>query len=154
VYGVEKWIRQGLPLQLSEEALAKHRRKRSALEIALECENRALALLLLCNGYDPNLESDSPLNIGLVHHAGRGNARGVQLCLWAWADPHAEAPSLRYSGMVDEDDSENEDDRFIGWSAVYEACLHGHVDILKRLGPDPARDDFDDLYGAAEIGGW
>ena len=66
VYGVERWIREGRPLQLSAEALAKLRRKRTALQIAFEKENRALALLLLCNGYDPNLEADSPLNIALV----------------------------------------------------------------------------------------
>lgn len=238
VYGVETWIKEGRPLQLSKEASAKLGRKRSALQIALESENLALVFLLLCNGYDPNLEADSPLNIALqcrrwdlldlllewgadphrvcldnlfdtyqsdlferfrelgvdltadhdlasalayhksnkplfgfakryrdqdpkyqtelnialVHHTGRGNAKGVQLCLWAGADPHADAPSLRYSGIVDEDDSENDEDRFIGWSAIYEACSHGHFDILKRLGPDPERDDFDDLYGATDSG--
>ena len=172
-------------MQLSADASAKLRRKRSALQIALECENRALAFLLLCNGFDPNLETDSPLNIALhcrrwdlldlllewgadphrvslddlfdtyqsnlferfrelgvdltadhdlasalayhtsnkplfgfakryrdtneryqtelnialVHHVGRGSAKGVQLCLWAGADPHVEAPSLGYCGM-------------------------------------------------------
>ena len=37
------------------------------------------------------------------------------------------------------------DDPFIGWSAVEDAAPEGHLRILKRLGPDPARDDFDNL---------
>ena len=97
---------------------------------------------------DPTYQTE--LNIALVHHTGRGNAKGVQLCLWAGADPHSDAPSLRYAGTHEEDDSEDDEDKFIGWSAVYEACSHGHVDLLKRLGPDPALDDFDDLYGATD----
>src|SRR5262249_19841760 len=43
------------------------------------------------------------LNIALVHHASDGNEKGVQLCLWAGADPHAPAPSLRYPDGADED---------------------------------------------------
>ncbi len=145
------------------------------LRSPLNRETKPLALLLLCNGYDPNLEPSSPLdlalrarrwdlldlllewgadphracltdlfdtycsepferfftlgvdltanhelasalayhpgnkplfgfakrhreedakfqkelNIALVHHASEGNEKGVQLCLWAGADPHA-----------------------------------------------------------------
>jgi hypothetical protein len=38
----------------------KGRRLTSALEIALEAGEQALVLLLVCNGYDPNLEQASP----------------------------------------------------------------------------------------------
>jgi hypothetical protein len=48
-------------------------------------------------------------------------------------------PWLEYLHLADEDDDE-------GTSAVEQACSYGHVEILKRLGPDPARDDFDKLY--------
>jgi hypothetical protein len=49
-------------------------------------------------------------------------------------------------GIDHDPGSEDEGDRFIGWSAVEEAARVGHLNILKRLGPDPARDDFDELY--------
>ena len=45
------------------------------------------------------------LDIALVHHAGKGNEKGVQLCLWAGANPHAPSPSLEYP--EDEDDPGN-----------------------------------------------
>jgi hypothetical protein len=207
------------------------------LEIALEARNHALVLLLLCNGYDPNIEPGCPLdlalrarrwdlldmllewgadvqqvslsdlfdtynselwarfrslgvdltaghelaealayhtsnkplfgfakrhreddpaiqkelNMALVYHAEEGNEKGVQLCLWAGADPHAPVPSLRYPTDVDEDDDEcDEADRFVGSTAIDQACSHGELQILERLGPDPARDDFDKLFRRAD----
>ena len=239
LYDVEEWIRAGRPLQVVRDATVKGRRLASALEIALEARHHALALLLLCNGYDPNLEPSSPLdlalrarrwdlldlllewgadphrvcltdlfdtyrselferffalgveltashqlaaalayhsgnkplfgfakrhreqdakfqkelNIALVHHADEGNEKGVQLCLWAGADPHAPAPSLRFPDDSDEDDGEiDPKDRFMGFTAIEQACRRGHTRILERLQPDPSRDDFDDLYGAASNG--
>ena len=236
LYDVEEWVRAGQPLQANDGFTVKGRRVSSALEIALDAGNYALALLLLCNGYDPNLERHSPLdlalrtrrwdlfdlllewgadpqrvyltdlfdtyrteafnrffalgvdltrdhylaqaladhpgnkplfgfakrhreqdakfqkelNIALVHHASDGNEKGVQLCLWAGADPHAPAPSLRYPDGADEDQSDvDPKDRFFGWTAIEEACRAGHTRILERLRPDPARDDFDKLYRAA-----
>ena len=92
------------------------------------------------------------LNTALAYHAGEGNEKGVQLCLWAGADPHAPARSLRFGRGYEEDDDEAEGGGFIGFSAVHEACWHGDVRILDRLGPDPARDDYDELYRAARNG--
>jgi hypothetical protein len=90
------------------------------------------------------------LDIALAHHAGEGNEKGVQLCLWAGANSHAPVPSLRYtSSSSDDQDDDAGDDEFLGFSAVYEACQRGHVEIFKRLGPDPAKDDFEDLWRAA-----
>lgn len=237
LYDVERWIQQDRPLQLTKEAAANLRgRYKSALRIGLEQGNQALILLLLCNGYDPNGEAESPLslalrsrrfdlvdlllewgadphqvdpddlfgtyrsdlfecfhelgvdltadhavayalayhtsnkplfgfarrhrredprfqmelNIALAHHAGNGNKKGVSLCLWAGADPHVPVPSLRYGGSwVDEDDETDEADRFVGFSAINEACRSGNVEILERLAPDPSLDDFEDLYQAA-----
>jgi hypothetical protein len=42
---------------------------------------------------DPRMQKE--LNIALVHHAREGNAKGLQLCLWAGADAHAPALDLR-----------------------------------------------------------
>ena len=236
LYDVENWVRSGRPLQTAPGTpVVPRKRATSALEIALAAGNSALALLLLCNGYDPNREPHSPLdlalrarrfdlvdlllawgadpqgadlddlfntyrldlferfqalgvsltaghalasalayhtsnrplfgfakryresdpkiqtelNIALAHHVGEGNEKGVQLSVWAGADPHAPAPSLRFPTVSEADASADDGDRFFGFSAVYEACLCGRAAILKRLGPDPARDDFEELYRAA-----
>jgi hypothetical protein len=96
--------------------------------------------------HDPRIQTE--LNIALGHHACEGNEKGVLLCLWAGADPHAAAPSLRYPFDIEEetDDGEPDEDRFLGFSAVHEACSGGHAGILERLGPDPQHDDFEELY--------
>lgn len=82
LYEVERWIRAGKPLQAAADAPRVQRRgPATALEIALEDGNHALTLLLLCNGYDPNLERHSHLGRVLrsrrwelsgppYHHAG------------------------------------------------------------------------------------
>jgi hypothetical protein len=235
LYDVEHWIWAGRPLQVREGAVVGKRRVSSALEIALDARNQALALLLLCNGYDPNLERDSPLdltlrarrwdlldlllewgadpkrvslsdlfdtynselmerflnlgidlnaghemaatlayhtsnkplfgfakrhrthdskvqtelNIALLHHVSEGNEKGIQLCLWAGADPHAPARSLRFPDSTYDEGDEDESDRFLGFTAIEEACRGGDAGILERLGPDPSRDNFDELYREA-----
>ncbi len=95
---------------------------------------------------DPSIQRE--LNTALRHHAGEGNEKGVMLCLWAGADPHAFAPSLRYDIRPIGDDDEEEDDSS-GVSAVWQACCSGQHEILRRLEPDPELDDFDSLYYAA-----
>jgi ankyrin repeat protein len=238
LYDVERWVRSGAPLQLATGVAVRGRARGSPLAIALEAGNQALILLLLANGYDPNLGEPSPLdralrdrrmdlvdlllkwgadprrvdpdevfdtydtqlferfralgvdfaedhalayalgyhtsnkplfgyarrhrhedpriqqelNIALVTHASKGNEKGVALCLWAGADPHAPAPSLSFigHGWYDEESEEGEEDSgFRGFTAIYEACLLGHANTLRMLGPDPALDDFQDLYLAA-----
>jgi hypothetical protein len=64
IYDVERWIAAGNPLQIAA-ALERKGQTTSALEIALEARNHALVLLLLCNGYDPNLERKGPLDLAL-----------------------------------------------------------------------------------------
>jgi hypothetical protein len=73
------------------------------------------------------------------------------LSLWAGADPHAPAMSLRYANLTD--DGEGDDgDRFLSFTAIHEACSNGDAQILERLGPDPSRDDFDELFAVARTG--
>ncbi len=88
----------------------------------------------------PGIQAE--LNSALAYHVGEGNEKGLQLCLWAGADPHAPARSLRW-GSADEDDD------FLGFSAVREACSRGNAQTLVRLKPDPDVDEFEDLYLAA-----
>ncbi|MGE0641782.1 MAG: hypothetical protein AB7G12_07350 [Thermoanaerobaculia bacterium] len=84
------------------------------------------------------------LDIALAHHAGEGHEKGVMLCLWAGANPHSQVPWLRYLGFG-EVDPEDEDRH----SAVEAACSGGHAPILEKLGPNPAVDDFEELYCSA-----
>ncbi|MBI4390572.1 MAG: hypothetical protein HY575_01700, partial [candidate division NC10 bacterium] len=65
LYDVEGWINAGRPLQLRIEARPRGRRISTALEIALETGQHALALLLLCNGYRLGLEARSPFDVAL-----------------------------------------------------------------------------------------
>ncbi len=82
------------------------------------------------------------VDIALGAHVREGNKRGIiSLCLWAGADPHASVPDL---GRMYRDD-----DRSMGWSAIELAVHEGDLEMLKKLRPDPARDDFDDLYRPA-----
>jgi hypothetical protein len=239
LYEIEAWIKDGRPLQLSRDAAARSRRSASALALALVGGSHSLALLLLANGYDPNLERGSPLDIALgkrrwdlvdllldwgadphgidpevlfetyqstlferlwdfgvdftsgyavaeflaehpgakpllgfarrhrgdpriqreldvalTYHAGRGNEKGVQLCMWAGGNPHTPACNLRYPrpcahtavNPAGEDGEEEEDEYSPEWSAIEEACRAGHVALLRRLKPNPQVDDFDELY--------
>jgi hypothetical protein len=90
-------------------------------------------------------KSQHELNIALRYHVRAGNERGINLCLWAGADAHAPAPNPEL-GLSEDADAEDGEERFIGWSAFEGAASEGHLAILKRLGPDPARDDFGNLY--------
>ena len=86
---------------------------------------------------DSKIQAD--LDIALAYHAWEGNEKGVLLCLWAGANPHAAVPDLRW-GLGDHED---EADRY---SAVDAACSRGDVAILIRLKPDPSLDDYEELY--------
>src|SRR5947208_9019929 len=84
LYDVERWIRDGHPLQIAQGTPVKRARATSALEIALGAGNHALVLLLLANGYDPNQESRSPLDLAL-----RARRLDFVTLLLEWgADPH------------------------------------------------------------------
>ncbi|MGD9851071.1 MAG: hypothetical protein AB7T38_07380 [Nitrospirales bacterium] len=99
-----------------------------------------------------NLKIQQELNIALGFHVRAGNERGVNLCLWAGAAPHEPAPNLEFGSYEEEPDTEPEEECLIGRSATAEAANAGHLNILKRLGPHPARDDFDELYRSAKNG--
>ena len=91
------------------------------------------------------------LNIALAQHVEEENLKGVHLCLWAGADPHAPAPDLRTTHYLDEaeDEEADEDDRFIGWSAIERAVILGRREVLPVFKLDPTRDDIDRLYQSA-----
>jgi hypothetical protein len=84
LHDVERWIEAGGPLQLARAAPQPRRRTASALEIALERQDQALLLLLLCNSYDLQSEPGSPLDDAL--RARRWDL--LELLLEWGADPH------------------------------------------------------------------
>ena len=66
--------------------------------------------------HDPKIQME--LNIALAHHASEENEKGVMLCLWAGADPHAPVHSLRFPGFTDDDDAEGDGgERFLGFTS-------------------------------------
>lgn len=91
------------------------------------------------------------LDIALGYHVREGNEKGVNLCLWAGADAHAPTPDPD-SDLSQNADTEEGEELFTGWSAIERAASEGHLTILKRLGPDPTRDNFDNLYRYAKNG--
>lgn len=90
---------------------------------------------------DPKIQKE--LNIALGYHARAGNEKGVNLCMWAGADPHAPTPNPEW-GLDDDPEDEASD-----WSAIQYAASAGHLEVLKKLGPDPDRDDFESMYRSA-----
>lgn len=72
-----------------------------------------------------------------------GNLKWVSLLMWAGADPRS--PGLALEHVHDE----HADDPEMHTTAFHEACTWGHTEILKRLKPDPTRDDLGKLLGRA-----
>jgi hypothetical protein len=56
-----------------------------------------------------DLKLQTELNIALGYHAKAGNERGVALCLWAGADPHAPAPDPDFRVTVSASSGEDDD---------------------------------------------
>jgi hypothetical protein len=83
------------------------------------------------------------LDIALGFHVSQSNKKGISLCVWAGADPHAVAPDMEYG--LDDDDEGYE------W-AVERAADLGDVEVLRRFAPDPSKVDFDRLYERAANG--
>lgn len=100
---------------------------------------------------DPKIQHE--LDMALGEHAKAGNEKGVNLCLWAGADAHAQAPTQNSdSGLSGDAETQDGEEHFTGCSAIEQAASEGQLTILKRLGPDPTRDDFDTLYRYAKNG--
>lgn len=75
-------------------------------------------------------------NMALRIHCKEGNLKWVSLLLWAGADPRAEVPDL----------DAPDDEELIG-SALVEAVRRGHIEIVRKIGLDPQRDDVSALLG-------
>jgi hypothetical protein len=85
IYAVERWIQDGKPLQWAASEM-RYPFGPTALTTALEREIDDLALLLLCNGYNPNIDGWSPFD-----HALAAQQRGRQLPTERFPGPELEA---------------------------------------------------------------
>jgi len=65
LYAVERWIAEGKPFQVAQQAIPKNTRPKTALQIALETGQHSLVVLLLSKGYRIELERYSPLDLAL-----------------------------------------------------------------------------------------
>jgi len=82
------------------------------------------------------------LDCALRHFCGEGNLKWVSLLMWAGGDPRTIGPVL---------DKEYTNDPECFTTALEEACYSGNVEILKRLKPDPGRDDLAQLLHKAAL---
>ncbi len=69
IYEVERWTRVGRPLQVELEGAGPWQRPETPLKIAIETGQHDLALLLLCNGYNTEVEPPGTLNFALERRA-------------------------------------------------------------------------------------
>jgi hypothetical protein len=76
-------------------------------------------------------------DMALRHFCEEGGMRGVCLMLWAKANPRAVVP-LKCG-----------DDPEIWTSGLWQACISGYVEIVKKIGPNHSEDDLDELLGIA-----
>jgi hypothetical protein len=72
------------------------------------------------------------------------NLKWVSLLLWLGADPRAKGLAVD-----DVNDPDIANDPEAQRSALQEACISGHLEIVKRLKPDPASDDLGELLREA-----
>lgn len=74
--------------------------------------------------------------MALRKHCDKGRMRWVALLLWAGADPRLPVPDLSYPG----------DEDFLG-TALEDAVSSGHVEVVKKIGIDPSKDNATELLG-------
>lgn len=82
------------------------------------------------------------LDCALRHFCGEGDLKWVSLLMWAGGDPRSRGPCLQKDYTEDPE---------CYTSGLEEACRSENVDVLKRLKPDPARDNFVQLLQDAAM---
>jgi hypothetical protein len=82
------------------------------------------------------------LDCALRHFCGEGDLKWVSLLMWAGGDPRSRGPCL---------EKEYTEDPECYTSGLEEACHSETLDVLKKLKPDPSRDNLTELLGWAAI---
>jgi len=80
----------------------------------------------------------------LRHFSYKGDLKWVSLMLWAGADPRTVGPNL---------EKEYTNDPECYTTALKEASYSGNVEVLKKLKPDPARDNVAELFHCIAVSG-
>jgi hypothetical protein len=82
------------------------------------------------------------VDCALRHFCGEGDLKWVSLLIWAGGDPRSRGPCL-YKEYTEDPDCYT--------SGIEEACHSETVDVLKKLKPDPSRDNLSELLHSAAI---
>ena len=94
-----------------------------------QCKVRpALGVYLDCRRNFPQwaTELQQQLDMALCYHCGTGSLRWVCLLRWAGGNPLVNVPNIRKREYVDDPDMRT--------TGVEEAAMHGHLDVIKKLG--------------------
>jgi hypothetical protein len=104
----------------------------------------ALRAFLDCKRAHPELatELQEQVDRALRHFCGEGDQKWVSLLMWAGGDPRSYGPVLN---------KEYTEDPECFTSGLEEACYPESADLLKKLKPDPDRDDLPKLLHCASI---
>jgi ankyrin repeat protein len=78
----------------------------------------------------------------LRYFCDKGDLKWISLMLWAGANPRSPGPTL-YKDYTDDPECFT--------TAIREATHSGNVEVLKKLKPDPSRDDLNDLLHCAAL---
>lgn len=84
------------------------------------------------------------LDCALRHFCGEGDLKWISLLMWAGGDPRSRGPCL---------EKEYTEDPECYTSGLEEACRAENLDVLKKLKPDPSRDNLTELLRSAAIWG-
>jgi hypothetical protein len=105
-----------------------------------------LGSYLDCRRQRPELadQLQQQADMALRQACSEGNQKWVSLLLWVGANPRVKGLAVE---DVDVPDIANDPES--QRSALEEACSSGHVEIVKRLKPDPTTDNLGDLLKAA-----
>ncbi len=119
-------------------ALAFGAKVRTALRPFLECKRR-------CPGLASDLQEQADRALRKVAHD--GDLKWVSLLMWAGANPRSHGPEVE-----DEDDGGSDEEAAADYSTALEAaCYQANVAVLKRLKPDPERDNLTELLNCASF---
>jgi hypothetical protein len=101
-----------------------------------------LGTYLDCKRHHPELADklQEQADMALRQFCKDGNLKWVSLLMWAGADPRSTGPTL-----------DDVDDPDMYTTAFHEACTSGHLEVLKRLKPDPGRDDLGSMLEDAAL---
>ncbi len=89
-------------------------------------------------------ELQEQLDCALRHFCGEADLKWVSLLMWAGGDPRSRGPCL---------EKEYTEDPECYTSGLEEACRAENLDVLKKLKPDPGRDNLTELLRSAAIWG-